>query len=469
MSKTTDLVWWGVGALGAYACWEALGRQRVRTLNTTLSRGRRIVVLGAGFAGRNVALGLAKGLPDPADGEIVLVDSDPYLLFTPMLTEAAGGELDTDHIACPAEHLPSRIRFAQGRVKAIDLKEKRVTLLVGDRGSGVPETERTETADHLVIALGSQTNYRDIPGLAEVSLPMKGLQDASKARNRLLSLLERADEETDPAMRRALLTLVVGGGGYTGVETMAALNDLLRDELRKHPNLWPEEVRTVLATPGKRLLPELDERLAGYAQRKLVERGVEVMLGAKVTGAGEGYVELDGRERIPTYLLIWAGGVKPIEAIQALECQRGKHGGVVVDATCAVVGHPGIWAMGDCAEVPQPDGHGSYAPTAQNATRQGTVVAENILASLRGQPTRPFTFRPLGELALVGKRSGVAQVFGFRFSGPIAWAMWRAIYWVKMPDMGQRIRILLDWVLDVAFGRNLVGAPVPVAPSRPAG
>lgn len=465
MSKKINLVIWGFGLAGVYALWRGTERNRLQVANMTIPRGRKIVILGSGFAGRNVALELARLLPLPDDGEIIVVDENPFLLFTPMLTEAAGGELDTHHIVSPAFHLPKRIRFEQGRVDAVDLKAKRVTLTIGNPAEGVPGAQRTLSADHLVIALGSITNFHGIPGLEQHALPMKRLQDAAAVRTRVLALLERAGEEPDAEARRSYLTFVVGGGGFTGVETMAAINDLVREQAGRFPNINPSDVRTVVVHPGERLLPELDPDLSAYAQRKLQERGVEVLLKTRIAGVGEGHVELEGNRRIPAYLLIWAGGVKPSPVIETIDCRRGHHGGIVVDASCAVPDHPGVWALGDCAEIPHPDGKGTYAPTAQNATREGTLVARNIAAALRGERPQPFSFRPLGELALVGKRTGVARIYDFHFSGLPAWAMWRAIYWAKMPDLRQRIRILLDWAMDLVLGRDIV---VETAPSVPA-
>lgn len=468
MAKKINLVIWGLGVAGVYALWRGAERNRLQIANLTIPRGRKIVILGAGFGGRNVALELARLLPDPDDGEITVVDENPFLLFTPMLTEAAGGELDTHHIVSPAVHLPRRIHFEQGRIEAIDLKEKRVTLTIGNPGGGVPESQRTLSADQLVIALGSTTNFHGIPGLEQHSLPMKRLQDAAAVRTRVLALLERADEEPDPDARRPFLTFVVGGGGFTGVETMAAINDLIREQVGRFPNIDPKDVRTLLVHPGDRLLPELGPDLSAYAQRKLQERNVEVVLNTRIAGAGEGYVELEGNRRIPAYLLIWAAGVKPSPVIEKIDCRRGHHGGIVVDASCAVPDHPGVWALGDCAEIPHPGGQGAYAPTAQNAAREGTLVARNIAATLQGERPQPFRFQPLGELALVGKRTGVARLYNFRFSGLLAWAMWRAIYWAKMPDLRQRVRILIDWVLDLVLGRDIVAETVPAVPRAPA-
>jgi len=276
----------------------------------------------------------------------------------------------------------------------------------------------------------------------------------------VLALLEAAAAETDETQRRALLTFVFGGGGFSGVETMAALNDLVRDVALQYEPLRDVAPRTLLVHPGERLLPELGAKLARYAQRQLERRGVEVLLKTKIAAAGPGYVEVEGERRIETHLLVWAGGVKPSPVIDTLSCPRGKHGGIVVDGTMALAGHPGVWALGDCAEIPRQGGKGHYAPTAQNASREGALVARNIVSCLRGEQPRPFAYKPIGELAIVGKRTGVASLYGRRFSGPLAWAMWRLIYLAKMPQRGKRVRVALDWLLDLLFGREIAALPI---------
>lgn len=422
----------------------------------------RIVILGSGFAGIHVAQELSRLLPREQEAEITLVDQNNFLLFTPMLTEVAGGTLDTRHCVSAIRHLSPRIRFEQGRVDEIDLEKKRVTIALGGVDD-VPETRRTLEADQLVIALGSVTNFHHVEGVADHALTIKSLGDAAAIRNRALALLEAADAEPDPGKRRALLTIVVAGGGFSGVETMAAVNDMLRDEARYYPRVRPRDVRSVLAQPGGRLLPEIGERLASYAQKQLEKRGVEVRLNTEVGKAGQGFVELkahDGKtERIDTHLLIWAAGVTPSPAVGKLDVKRGHHGGIAVDPTCAVPGHLGVWALGDCAEVPQPGGKKTYAPTAQNATREGALVAQNVAAALRGEQPRPFDYHPIGELAIVGKRSGVASVYGVHIAGPLAWLMWRGVYLAKMPRMAKRIRVVIDWMLDLFFGRELAELP----------
>jgi len=216
----------------------------------------------------------------------------------------------------------------------------------------------------------------------------------------------------------------------------------------------------VLVQPGKRLLPELNAGLARYAQQKLEQRGVEVILNTEITGAGPDYTALEGDKRIPAHTLIWTAGVTPSPVIGTLDCRRGPHGGVVVDACCAVEGQRGVWALGDCAEIPHPGKKKTYAPTAQNAMREGTQVGRNIAAVLHGRQPQPFVYTPIGELALVGRRSGVASVYGVHLSGLVAWAMWRAIYLSKMPGLGKRVRIGLDWLLDVLVGREIAELPL---------
>ena len=427
-------------------------------MNTTPAP--HIVILGGGFAGIAVARELARLLDKDGDSKITLIDEHNYQLFTPMLTEVVGSQIEASHTVSAIRNLSPRITFEQGRVDYIVVKGKRATVTMGDPAEGTPGAQRTLEADHLVIALGAVAGFHHLPGIAEHALTIKSVADATAIRNRALSLLEAALTETDEAQRRAMLTFVIGGGGFSGVETMAALNDLVRDMTARYSALHDMPIRTVLIHPGKRLLPELGGKLARYAQQQLEQRGVEVLLNTKIAGAGTDYVELEGSHRIETKLLVWTGGEKPSPVIDTVTCPRGKQGGIVVDATMAVPNHPGVWALGDCAEIPRKHGEGSYAPTAQNATREGTLVARNIVACLRGEQPKPFVYTPIGELAIVGKHHGVASIYGRNFSGRLAWAMWRMIYLAKVPLLSKRVRIALDWLLDLAFGREIVALPL---------
>jgi NADH:ubiquinone reductase (H+-translocating) len=449
-SKKGALVAIVAGAAGAIAGWKAWKRAAIRSRNSGIPPDRKIVIVGAGFAGFNVARELAKQLPEERHGRITVVDQQNFLLFTPMLTELAGGELDARHIVVPLRRLAPRIRFEQGVVRDIDLANKSVVLDLRPDGKG----RRTLRADQLVIALGAVANYRNIAGAAEYSLGIKSVTDAAAIRDRVLECLERANVEDDAGAREKYLTFVVAGGGYTGVETIAAVNALARSKAGEYPNIRPDEITTMIIEPGERLLTELSSDLASYAKLELEQHGVQVLLDTEITGAEEDFVEIGGAKKVPTRTLLWAGGIKPNPLIERLDCRRGPHGGIVVDEYCAVLGHSGVWALGDCAEVPRPDTSKSFAPTAQNAVHEASVVASNIVAVLIGQKPRPFRYKAIGELALVGRHSGVAKLYGHHFSGVVAWVMWRAIYFSKMPGVAQRTRILIDWILDFAFGRN---------------
>jgi NADH:ubiquinone reductase (H+-translocating) len=462
MSALNKFAYAGGGFALGYLAWKAFAGGSEIWRNRGRGNGKTFIIVGAGFAGLAAAGELARLLPDPNNGDVLLIDEDNFLLFTPMPAEAAGGEVDSRHIVHPVDHVSARIQFIEGTVTGIDLTKKTVEVKRGRKGSNL--APKQYQADHIVIALGSVTNFHDIPGLAEIAIPMKKLEDAVAVCDRALACLEQASTEEDPNNRQELLTFVVAGGGFSGVETMAALNGLLRANLRKYPKITSQDIRTILINPGDRQLTETTPDLAAYAHSELKERGVETRMNTKISGAIQTYGDLEGGERIPARTLIWTAGVKPNPLVEQLECEKGKHGGIKVNACCQMVGRDGIWALGDCADVPHSDGKGSYAPTAQNATPAGKLVARNIVAALRGMKAAPFQYRPVGELALVGRRAGVARIYGHNFSGPLAWAMWRATYLAKMPGAGQKARILSDWVLDLIFGRD----PISVGPGRPA-
>lgn len=447
----------GAVALG-YLGWRAFSGYAEIVRSKDRARGKTFVVIGAGFAGLTIACELARLLPDPDNGRILLIDEDNFLLFTPMLSEVAADEIDARHIIHPVDHISKRIQFVAATVTGLDLARKVVQVTGGNaRSKPVPEEFQ---ADRIVIALGSITDFHDIPGLAETAIPMKKLWDATSLHRRVLARLEQASLEEDHERRKELLTFVVAGGGFSGVETMAALNDFLRKSSDQYAAIAREDIRTILINPDDRLLRELTPDLAAYAETALKKRGVEVRMNTRVSGATSSSVEIQGGERIPARTLVWTAGVKANPLVEKLDCEKGKHGRIKVNACCEVPAYPGVWVIGDCAEIPQADATKTYAPTAQNATREGKHVAQNIVAALGGKKGTPFRYTPIGELALVGRRSGVARIYGHNFSGVVAWAMWRATYLAKMPGAGQKLRIGADWLLDLLFGR----APLPVGP-----
>jgi NADH dehydrogenase len=251
------------------------------------------------------------------------------------------------------------------------------------------------------------------------------------------------------------MTFVVAGGGFAGVETIAGMNDFVHQALKFYPHVPPENVRMVLVHPGEVILPELSEKLGRYAQRKLVERGVEIRAKTKVSCVTPRGVCLSDGTELDAATVVWTAGTQPNPLLRTLPCRLEK-GRVCVDEYLQVPGWPGVWAVGDCALVPDRATGGFHPPTAQHAIRQGRVLARNILAELRGQPKKPFAFRTIGQLASLGRRTGVAQILGVNFSGFVAWWMWRTIYLMKLPRLEKRLRVALDWTWDLLFSKDLV-------------
>jgi NADH dehydrogenase len=273
-------------------------------------------------------------------------------------------------------------------------------------------------------------------------------------RNRIIAGLENASLETDEKARRAMLTFVVAGGGFAGVETIGAVNDFVRDSLRWYPRLREEEVRIVLVHPKEVILPELGELLGRYAQRKLAARKVEILTDTHVKSYSQGMVGLDKGESIPAFTLIWTAGVTPGKLIADLPCKK-EHGRLVVNENLELPDRPGVWVLGDCAWAIDSATGKPFPTTAQHAVRQGKAVAKNILATLHNQPQEAFRFKMLGQLAAIGQRTGVAEIFGFRFSGILAWMMWRGIYLAKLPRIEKKVQVALHWTMDLFFSKDL--------------
>ncbi|MGH9795579.1 MAG: NAD(P)/FAD-dependent oxidoreductase [Candidatus Acidiferrales bacterium] len=426
----------------------------------------RILILGGGFAGLYAALEFEKALARSDDLEVTLINRDNFFLFTPMLHEVAASDLDITHIVNPIRKLLRRVKFFHGSVESLDLAGRRVLV------SHSEERHHHSLAyDHLVIGLGSVTNFFSLPGLERYARTMKSLGDAIELRNHLIELLEAADLECAIGKRDELLTVVVAGGGFAGVETIAGVNDFLREALQFYPHLSDENIRVVLVHPGSVILPELGESLGRYAQKKLAERKVEIRVNSRVTAVDEGNVTLDSGEIIATKTVVWAAGTSPNPLLQSLPCRKGN-GRLAVNAQMEVAGWPGVWALGDCAAVPDRQTGRPCPPTAQHALRQGRVVARNVLASIRGGEQRPFEFATLGQLAAIGRRTGVARILGMNFSGFFAWWLWRTIYLSKLPRLEKKLRVALDWSLDLLFSKDLVqfntGRSVSMSPTADA-
>ena len=421
---------------------------------------RRILILGGGLAGAYTALHLEKRLAGVPDIEIVLAAKENFVLFTPMLQEVAASDLAVTDVVQPLRKMLRRTRLLIVDIESIDLGGKRVRLV----HRGLAETFDL-SCDQLVLAIGAVPNFYRIPGIEEHAVTLKTLGDAILLRNRMIEALDVADNHPDETERNAMLTIVVAGGGFAGTETAGAVNDLLREAVKLYPNLKENMLRVVLVHAGEVILPELSESLGRYAQNQLSRRGVEIRLKTAVTGYDGKNLTLNDGTKITTRLVIWTAGITPSPLLSSLPCTilRGR----VLASTCLQVPDwPGVWTLGDCALVPDALKPGKfYPPTAQHAIRQAVVLARNIVAEMRGEALRPFRFKTLGMLATVGRHAGAAEIFGVKFSGIIAWWLWRAIYLSKLPGLRNKARVSLDWALDLVFSRDIVELPTLRSPT----
>ncbi len=415
-------------------------------------RKLRILILGGGFAGYYALRGLQKRLGRNRECEITLINRENYMLFTSLLHEVAASDLDASDIVNPLHRLARHASFFSGEAQEIDLEHKTV-LVTGSDG----ET-RTFEYDYLVVGLGSVSNFYDLPGIEDNSITMKCLEDAVFLRNHMVDQLEIANFERGQG-NLAALTFVVCGGGFSGVETIGAMSDFLRDATEFYSNLRRHMIKLFLVHAGPQLLPELGGKLGTYAAQKLREHGIEVILNTPVKAFENGAVQIGAGEAlrsIATSTVVWTAGVKPPSAVQNLSAKKVK-GHLLTLATLQLPDWPGVYAVGDCAAIPDPYHPGKfYGPTAQNALRQGELVAENIVAAILGRKQRQFRYREMGQLAAIGQRRGIANILGFRFSGFPAWWLWRTVYLYKLPGLQKKMRVAIDWTLDAIFGKDLV-------------
>jgi NADH:ubiquinone reductase (H+-translocating) len=418
---------------------------------------KRIAILGGGFAGMKTAECLEQELHTNSSAMITLISETNALLFTPMLAEVAGSTLEPSHISTPLRSSLRRTEFIRGRVDAIDLENRKVVL-----ASDSPTGELVVPYDQLVLALGSVSNYLGMANIEKLAFNFKSLLDAIRIRNHVIEMFERADRESDASQRAPFLSFVIAGGGFAGVELAGALNDFARGILADYPNLNPNELNIVLVHSRDRILPELSESLARYAQKKMEGRGVKFRLNARLSDAQPGVVIVsDGEIRAQT--LVWTAGTAPNPLLKSQPFERDKRGAVKVDFTLAVPGYPGVWALGDCAAVNDAKTGKPYPPTAQFAIREAATVARNIAAQLAGRPLKNFHFNSLGALCVVGHQTACAELSvpfarskSVRFSGLLAWLMWRAVYLSKLPGMERKIRVLMDWMIELFFPRDIV-------------
>jgi NADH dehydrogenase len=402
----------------------------------------RIVVLGGGFGGVTTVRHLERLLRRHTNVEITLVSRENFFVLTPLLFEACSGRLELRHCAQPIRAALRRARFIEATVESVDVERQFVRAVI-------PETGAHELSyDHLVIALGASTNDRLIPGSSN-ALTFKTMADALVLRNHLIECFERADAATDAAKRSGCLSIIVIGGGLVGVELVGELTAFADDVLRFYPRIRRDEVRFRLFEAGPRILPEIDATLAATAARVLQGRGVDIHVSTAVRSIEAGRVRLDSGT-IDAGTIVLAAGIVPSVVASAIPVERDQRGRIDVDATMRSRSHPQVWALGDCASIPDPEGR-PYPALAQHTIREARHLARNIGAAIDGRAPAPFIFRSLGTMASLGRTRAVAMVFGVRLTGFVAWWVRRTYYLFQMPRWDRRLRIVLDWTVALFF------------------
>jgi NADH dehydrogenase len=407
----------------------------------------RIVILGGGFGGVATAGHLERLCKRRQDVEIVLASRDNFTLMTPLLFEVCSGALDFRHCSLPIRAFLRTTRFVEASVRGIDLERRVVHLSVGAEPDELPY-------DQLVIALGAMTNRKMIPG-SEHAFTFKTLADALLLRNHIIERFERADVEPDLARKRQQLTFVIIGGGLVGVELfgeMTAFADAIAP-LYKHVNR--DEVRFVLLQATDRLMPEIDPTLAAYGTGVLRKRrGADVRTGAMVQAIEPGKIHLPG-ETIEANTIILAAGIVPNPVVAGLPVDKDRRGHIIVEGTMRCKSHPEVWALGDCAVVPAPNGQ-PYPSLAQHALREAKVLARNIDGVLHGQAPQPFVYDTMGMMGSLGHSKGFGQLLKVRVRGVVAWFVRRSYYLFQMPGWRRRLRIMIDWTFALLFRPDIV-------------
>ena len=403
-----------------------------------------MVVLGAGFGGATCARELVKRLPKGS--EVVVLDRNNYTLYYPLLVEAGVGTLEPRHVTIPFRAQVPEADFRMVEVTGVDFAQKRVRYhVVGGDDADV-------RYDHLVFALGSVTKVPDtIPGLKEYGFELKSLMDAIALRDRGIRLLELADTIDDPAKRRELLTFVIVGANFTGIELAGEYQAFMLEAVKRYPKIKASEIRVVVLEFGDRILGGTSETLAKWCMETLGKRGVDIRTKDTTTEIGEDFAQTKGGERIPTYTVVWAAGIAPSPMVKAFGLPANEKGYIKVGRDLKVEGLDGVWAIGDSATVPPKPGQPPYAATAQNATREGPLCARNIVATLAGEETKEFNFSPLGNFAAIGHKQAAAQVYGRNIKGFLGWVLYRGAYLVKIPTTKFKIRLIGDWIGEILF------------------
>ena len=433
---------------------------------------KRILVLGGGFAGVECCLKLESYFGTNSKIEITLVSEDNFILFTPMLPQVASGTIETRHIVTPIRTLIKKIKFYEGKIKYVDPHGKSVALYGTNENRGM-----LIHYDFLVVALGSKTNFFGMKNVEENSYQMSTINDAILLRNRIIDLLEQAENETDPILRKALLRIVIVGGGFAGVETAGELNDFISDVSEYYPSISENDVKVTLIEATTEILNGFPQKLANFAKEKLVERGINVILDAGVTSFDgkevllksssksnkvllsdssqqKGHSRLVEINSISSRTLVWTAGVTPIDLVKE-SLFRTHKGRILVNEYLQVPQFPEVFAIGDCSIFDPALSMKPFPPTAQIAEAHAKIAANNLKELVRGGEMTKFDYSWKGQSAIIGKRTGVASFFGINISGFLAYLLWRNLYLSKIRSSDKKFRVWLDWTLDLFFKRDI--------------
>ena len=423
---------------------------------------KKIVILGSGFAAVECAKKLENEFGNDPEIELVMIGEDNFLLFTPMLPQVASGMIETRHIVFPIRTICKKTKFYEGRIKNVDPYGKLVTLWgTGDKRS------ISIHYDFLVVALGSETNFFGMADVEKNAYTMKTLNDAVMLRNRIIDMLEQAENETNPILRKSFLNFVVVGGGFAGIETAGELMDLLLDVRKYYPSIHKNDLKVIVLEAMGEILPGFNKKLAEFAKQKLKERGIDIQLKKAVTSFDGNEVTIKTLDETPkdsidqseinsiiTKTLIWTAGITPVNTIKRsmFKTEKGK---IIINDFLEVPKFPGVFAIGDCALFVDPITNRPFPPTAQIAEAQAKMAAKNLISLIKNSEKEKFVYHSKGQLAIIGKRTGIATFLGVNISGFLAWLIWRNVYLSKIPTFDKKTRVFLDWMIDLFFDRDV--------------
>ncbi len=412
---------------------------------------KKILILGGGYAGVGVLNKIQKAFESNVNISIELVSESNFFLHTPMLPEMATGTIEPRHIATPIRRFCKRAQFHQAKVVDIQLDSKQVTI---QRMTN--KSQRILSYDYLVLAMGGRTNFFGNENIEKKSLTIKSLDDAIKIRNHIISMLEDADQETNLDLQKKIMTFVVVGGGFSGVETVGEINDFVRESSKKfYRNIHQDNIKIILVSAGDKILPEIGN-LGEYARQALEKAGVTIYTNTRLEDISNDSAILSNKKEISTATVIWAGGNMVEDIIEKINSRHHKSGRLIVNKQLKLEDHLEVFALGDCAFSVDPRSGNPYPPTAQHAIRQAKIVAENLENKINGVGIQnDFIYDTKGSMAKIGKKDGVALLLGHEFRGFLAWLIWKQYYLSTLPTKEKKIRVGLDWFIDLFFPRDI--------------